>query len=50
MRKQNLLRGKCITVDMNLLGEKISSKAIFNQKDVQTAVIICKLQMEDIID
>ncbi|MFR2314932.1 BppU family phage baseplate upper protein, partial [Terrisporobacter sp.] len=50
MRRENLLRGKYITVNMNSLNEKINSKAIFNQKDVETAVILCKLEMENTVD
>lgn len=50
MIRQELLRGRIVQVDMYKLNRIINSKAVFNQKDVKTATLVCQLYMDDILD
>lgn len=41
----NIIRSVTVTVDMNRMNRSINTKAVFNQRDVETAVILCYLNM-----
>ena len=45
MIKQELLRGKLVQVNMYNVNKTINSKAVFNQKDVKTAMLMCQLKL-----
>ena len=46
MIKQELLRGKLVQVNMYNVNKTINSKAVFNQKDVKTAMLMCQLKLD----
>lgn len=46
MIKQELLRGQIVQVNMYNLSRTINSKAVFNQKDMKTAMLLCQLTMD----
>ena len=46
MIKQELLRGQIVQVNMYNLSRTINSKAVFNQKDIKTAMLLCQLLMD----
>ena len=50
MIKQELLRGQIVQVNMYNLNRTINSKAVFNQKDVKTAMLLCQLTMDGALD
>lgn len=50
MIKQELLRGQYVQVNMHKLNKTINSKAVFNQKDIKTATILCQLSLDAPID
>ena len=50
MIRQELLRGQIVQVNMYNLNRKINSKAVFNQRDVKTAVLLCQLYMDGTMD
>ena len=50
MIKQNLLRGYIVNVNMKMLNKKINTKAIFNQQDHKTAMLVFQLQMDGVLD
>lgn len=41
----NIIRSVTVTIDMNRMNRSINTKAVFNQRDVETAVILCYLNM-----
>lgn len=46
MLKQNLFRGYSINVNMKSLNKKINTKAVFNQKDYKTAMLVFNFSMD----
>lgn len=41
----NIIRNVTVTVDMNRMNRVVNTRAVFNQRDVKTAVILCNLNM-----
>lgn len=46
MINQELLRTTALTVEMKNMRKKINSKAVFNQRDIRTAMLLCQLTMD----
>lgn len=46
MLKQNLFRGYSIDVNMKALNKKINTKAVFNQRDYKTAMLVFSFNMD----
>lgn len=47
MINQELLRTTALTVEMKNMKKKINSKAVFNQRDLRTAMLYCQLTMDN---
>lgn len=47
MINQELLRTTALTVEMKNMKKRINSKAVFNQKDTKTAMLLCELRMDN---
>lgn len=47
MINQELLRTTALTVEMKNMKKKINSKAVFNQRDTKTAMLLCELRMDN---
>lgn len=41
----NIIRNVTVNVDMNRMNRVVNTRAVFNQRDVKTAVILCNLNM-----
>ena len=46
MINQELLRTTALTIEMKNMRKKINSKAVFNQRDIRTAMLLCQLTMD----
>lgn len=46
MINQELLRTTALTIEMKNMRKKINSKAVFNQRDIRTAMLLCELKMD----
>lgn len=46
MINQELLRTTVLTIEMKNMRKKINSKAVFNQRDIRTAMLLCQLTMD----
>ena len=46
MINQELLRTTALTIEMKNTRKKINSKAVFNQRDIRTAMLLCQLTMD----
>lgn len=46
MINQELLRTTALTIEMKNMKKKINSKAVFNQRDIRTAMLLCQLTMD----
>ena len=46
MINQELLRATALTIEMKNMRKKINSKAVFNQRDIRTAMLLCQLTMD----
>lgn len=47
MINQELLRTTALTIEMKNMRKKINSKAVFNQRDTKTAMLLCELRMDN---
>lgn len=47
MINQELLRTTALTIEMKNMKKKINSKAVFNQRDIRTAMLLCELKMDN---
>lgn len=47
MINQELLRTTALTIEMKNMRKKINSKAVFNQRDIRTAMLLCELKMDN---
>ena len=47
MIRQELLRTTALTIEMKNMRKKINSKAVFNQRDIRTAMLLCELKMDN---
>ena len=47
MLNQELLRTTVLDVEMKNMKRRINSKAVFNQRDTRTAMLLCGLKMDD---
>lgn len=46
MINQELLRTTALTIEMKNMRKKINSKAVFNQRDIRTSMLLCQLTMD----
>lgn len=47
---QNIIRNIIVDIDMKRVNRTINTKATFNQKDDRTAVLICRVKMDGVMD
>ncbi|MGL5715727.1 MAG: BppU family phage baseplate upper protein [Paraclostridium sp.] len=50
MLKQDLLRGYIVQVNMKTLNRKLNTKAMFNQRDNKTAMLLFQLSLDGVMD
>ena len=46
----NIIRNVTVTVDMNRMNRVVNTRAVFNQRDVKTAVILCNIDMGGLVN
>lgn len=46
----NIIRNVIVTVDMNRMNRVVNTRAVFNQRDVKTAVILCNIDMGGLVN
>lgn len=46
----NIIRNVTVTVDMNRMNRVVNTRAVFNQRDVNTAVILCNINMGGLVN
>ena len=46
----NIIRNVTVNVDMNRMNRVVNTRAVFNQRDVNTAVILCNINMGGLVN
>lgn len=46
----NIIRNVSVKVDMNRMNRVVNTRAVFNQRDVKTAVILCNIDMGGLVN
>lgn len=46
----NIIRNVTVNVDMNRMNRVVNTRAVFNQRDVKTAVILCNIDMGGLVN
>ena len=46
----NIIRNVTVTVDMNRMNRVVNTRAVFNQRDANTAVILCNINMGGLVN
>ena len=46
----NIVRNVTVNVDMNRMNRVVNTRAVFNQRDVKTAVILCNIDMGGLVN